>query len=88
MVDASRATSDGFVDFYIDDLYLGTNNAFVPTRGSRFFIAHWFPTNKNHLWNGVCAVQMASSAFCFCLIELSRFYCHDFSSFMSTRRPS
>ncbi len=30
------------VSFYIDGLYLGTNNAFVPTRGSRFHIAHWY----------------------------------------------
>lgn len=43
---------DGYVDFYIDGYYLGTNNVFVPTRGSRFFIAHWYPSSKNHLWNG------------------------------------
>lgn len=44
---------EGFVDFYIDGFYLGTNNAFVPTRGSRLFLAHWAPHNKNHLWNGI-----------------------------------
>jgi len=46
---------DGYVDFYIDDYYLGTNNAFAPTRGGKFFIAHWYPNNRNHLWNGASA---------------------------------
>ena len=49
---------DGYVDFYIDGFYLGTNNAFVPTRGSRFFLAHWYPVNKNHLWNGPLLVLL------------------------------
>lgn len=35
------------VDFFIDDVYLGTNNAMVPTRGSRFFVSHWGGS-----WNG------------------------------------
>ena len=43
----------GWTEFYVDDIYLGTNNAFVPTRGSRFFIAHWYPSGqKNAIWNG------------------------------------
>jgi len=40
-------SSPGYVDFYIDDVYIGTNNAFVPTRGSRFNIAFWGAS-----WNG------------------------------------
>ena len=28
-----------YVNFYIDGVYLGTNNAYVPTRGSRFWLA-------------------------------------------------
>jgi hypothetical protein len=31
----------GYVNFFIDDVYIGTNNAFVPTRGSRLWIALW-----------------------------------------------
>eukprot|EP00949_MAST-11_sp_MAST-11-sp1_P000122 g122.t1 len=31
------------VDFYVDDVLIGTNNVFVPTRGSRFVISHWAP---------------------------------------------
>lgn len=38
------------VDFFIDGVYLGTNNAFVPSRGSRFVMSHWWPGNDN--WNG------------------------------------
>ena len=45
--------SPGWTEFYVDGIYLGTNNAFVPTRGSRFFIAHWYPSGqKNAIWNG------------------------------------
>jgi len=45
-------TGDGndgssYVDFYIDDIYLGTNNAFVPTRAGRLWIALW-----EGAWNG------------------------------------
>jgi len=40
-------TEAGYVDFYIDDVYLGTNNAFVPTRASRLWIALWEGS-----WNG------------------------------------
>ena len=45
-------TTQGRTEFYIDGVYLGTNNAFAPTRGSRLYIAHWGPTSKNPLWNG------------------------------------
>lgn len=38
----------GRVDFSIDGVYMGTNNAMVPTRGSRFVIAHWGGS-----WNGL-----------------------------------
>ncbi len=30
-----------YVNFFIDGIYLGTNNAFVPTRGSRLWISLW-----------------------------------------------
>ena len=33
--------NQGKVDFYFDDVYMGTNNAYVPTRGGRLYIAHW-----------------------------------------------
>ena len=33
--------TSAYVDFFIDDIYMGTNNAFVPTRGSRLSIALW-----------------------------------------------
>ena len=39
--------SPGYVDFYIDGVYLGTNNVFVPTRASRLWIALWEGS-----WNG------------------------------------
>ena len=51
--DASKAGVAGMgrVEFWIDGVYMGTNNAFVPTRASRFYIAHWFSANnKNKLW--------------------------------------
>ena len=44
--------SPGWTEFYIDGIYLGTNNAFAPTRGSRFYIAQWYPGGKNAVWNG------------------------------------
>lgn len=47
-----NASGSGWVDFYIDGVYMGTNNVFAPTRGSRFYIAHWADTSKNRLWNG------------------------------------
>lgn len=48
-----NGTADpGRVDFYFDNVYLGTNNANVPTRGSRLYIAHWYPASKNSIWNG------------------------------------
>jgi hypothetical protein len=31
---------------------MGTNNAYVPTRGSRLYLAHWYPASKNNIWNG------------------------------------
>ena len=34
---------DSRVDFYVDDVHIGTNNVFVPTRGSRFVLSHWAP---------------------------------------------
>lgn len=46
------AGEGGYVETYVDGHYLGTNNAFAPTRGSRFTIAHWGPLDKNALWNG------------------------------------
>jgi len=45
-------TTMGRTDFYIDGVYLGTNNVFSPTRGSRLYVAHWGPDSKNPLWNG------------------------------------
>jgi hypothetical protein len=43
----------GWTEFYIDGIFLGINNAFVPSRGSRFFISHWYPSGqKNAIWNG------------------------------------
>lgn len=39
--------TSAYVDFFIDDIYMGTNNAFVPTRGSRLSIALWGAG-----WNG------------------------------------
>ena len=61
----TTSTEAGFVDFYIDDLYLGTNNAFVPTRGGKFFIAHWYPNNRNHLWNGGLFSRASVCSKCF-----------------------
>lgn len=43
---AGNATSS-HVDFYVDNIYMGTNNAFVPTRASRFALALW-----GAAWNG------------------------------------
>ena len=34
-------TSNSYVHFFVDGIYLGTNNAFVPTRGSRLWISLW-----------------------------------------------
>ena len=38
-----RGAGGARVDFYVDDVLIGTNNVFVPTRGSRFVISHWAP---------------------------------------------
>ena len=48
----SGVESPGRVDFYFDNIYMGTNNAYVPTRGGRLYIAHWYPASKNNIWNG------------------------------------
>ena len=54
--DAS-AEIPGRVDFYFDGVYLGTNNAHVPTRASRLWIAHWYNSgakNPNVSVPGFC----------------------------------
>ena len=48
----SGTKTPGHVDFYFDDKYMGTNNAYVPTRGGRLYVAHWYPASKNNIWNG------------------------------------
>ena len=48
----SGTKTPGRVDFYFDDKYMGTNNAYVPTRGGRLYVAHWYPASKNNIWNG------------------------------------
>lgn len=47
--DASGDITLAYVDTYIDGIYLGRNNAFVPTRGSRLWISLW-PSSAH--WNG------------------------------------
>lgn len=42
----TKGAKDPRVDFYVDDVYLGSNNVFVPTRGSRLLLAHWPPNSK------------------------------------------
>ena len=50
--DASAGVA-GRVDFYFDGVYMGTNNAHVPTRASRLWLAHWYNGGqKNPTWNG------------------------------------
>eukprot|EP01029_Cantina_marsupialis_P007904 TRINITY_DN19026_c0_g1_i4.p1 TRINITY_DN19026_c0_g1~~TRINITY_DN19026_c0_g1_i4.p1 ORF type:complete len:570 (-),score=90.73 TRINITY_DN19026_c0_g1_i4:93-1802(-) len=39
------------VDFYVDDVYLGTNNVFAPSRGSRLFIASWADQSNTQVYN-------------------------------------
>eukprot|EP00946_MAST-07B_sp_MAST-7B-sp1_P001516 g1516.t1 len=40
------------VDFYVDDVLLATNNAMVPTRGSRLVIGAWAPNKASPTgWN-------------------------------------
>lgn len=41
------------VDFYVDDVYMGTNNVFVPTRASKLVIGSWYSagTNGEATWN-------------------------------------
>ena len=45
------------VDFYFDDAYIGTNNAFVPYMAGRLWIMLWSPRNVqpggDGSWNGV-----------------------------------
>jgi hypothetical protein len=38
---AGGPTTSAFVNFYIDGVYMGTNNAFVPTRAGRLWISLW-----------------------------------------------
>ena len=37
-------TTNSYVNYYIDGIYLGTNNVFVPTRGVRLWVSLW-PTS-------------------------------------------
>ena len=46
---SGSGTEHGRVDFFVDGHYLGTNNAFAPTRAGRLFIAHW--PSPNRRWN-------------------------------------
>ncbi len=38
---AGGPTTDAYVNFFIDGVYMGTNNAFVPTRAGRLWISSW-----------------------------------------------
>ena len=35
------STNNSYVEYFIDDIYMGRNNVFVPTRGSRLWISLW-----------------------------------------------
>ena len=35
------STNNTYVEYYIDGMYMGRNNVFVPTRGSRLWISLW-----------------------------------------------
>jgi hypothetical protein len=35
------STNNSYVEFFIDDICMGRNNVFVPTRGSRLWISLW-----------------------------------------------
>lgn len=53
-----NATSS-YVDFYIDDIYMGTNNAFVPSRGSRLSLSLW---GAGCVYRGGCVCSRSSGA--------------------------
>lgn len=41
------------VDFYYDDVYIGTNDAMVPTIAGRYWVQQWFKAKDTGGWNGL-----------------------------------
>lgn len=44
------SVTPGHVDFYVDDIFMGSNNVFVPTRASRLTFGMW-ANSENIAWN-------------------------------------